>query len=1138
DTHVSFPAVDFSISSEFVAVHYLLIPRMFYITVVTLAVFLIFVSQGFSQVDYIMLLENCGWESYYDVSIRSLNLTSPNRTLSANLVCKTSFILKVPPPWDTNKYTLKVKVFHFDLNGPDSCIPYSERLSLQLHNGDYPKIVWCGKTFSEEMIFPAMSAPIEVIVVYSVGHYGLGSGFTLEFSKVYSSNWYSGQEQKVSASPKLLYSPYYPFDYSSFESFFVTLRAPPNSSVHVSSLDMNSDTCDDYPDRPFTIDGAAHCASGRLDLFIYSSSVPIELRASFVTERRRSFVLKYSSFVLESLNCTKNESYLISVDDQEKLLNINIINSLLTRCVIQISTLSDDKVVKLKLPTWNNFQIYENNAAVNISNVQYFQSQGKVVTILIFPLMNADLSTVSWNATAQAVNKGPDSSYFELTKDCNGSPLTGMDIFSLNSTVVSMGLRSDLTEFQMLIYLRDPSLVKVPNTPILQNSTSGYYAFNKSLGNARNLYCQWEIQTRKDLPLIQVKARSNFQASSSSTMHVYQGFQDSVLAIYDKFSPVGAGWLLSLTPLQIDVSIPDSDSPDFSFTYVYSNTTGFTNSCGDQYLTASSFQQWASTPNFPNIYPSNDSCQWIIRKNSIHFGSKIALDFADLSGILCQDVANLTVSADSHGIIRLCDISTFSQSYKDDLVTVQLSSSTMIKPGIRFAYKQEEPAKVTCQTNFTMAEDTVYSLVYSGSSTMIEDCIYYLYPTSYDSSITLSVNVDFMFTNTMDVYVQQPQAGAANMWVPALRLDHVNYRKGNYTFEKSSPLKISVTWDYTPTIFLINAFISRKSCSYVELIATSTYGYLSSPYYPEHYQYDSVCQWHITADQGYIVLEFMDFLSDDSSKCSVTRLEIYAGSLANRSQIYSISSLPKSPLVTHSYELTLKYKSFYCGKNRGFKLKYYTFSESTTSPTTVAQADELSTSPAMIIGSVVACAIIVAILIAGILYSIRRRKLNRALQERTTVNYNRRTSAVYIFNPVIINNIPPPPYPGVESMGVPPPYSESARSDEYSTFELPPPYYAVGEESNVRSAGVNVSVTNTSGEHVFQPAEDSLTENVYNEIGDSASNVMTTTTPGSCPNAAFSASPAEHRPSQMTTAFNPGRPQRHHGRGNHSLGEL
>ncbi|XP_055871355.1 uncharacterized protein LOC106056309 isoform X1 [Biomphalaria glabrata] len=1030
----------------------------------TLKVILLFASEGSTYV-----LENCGWEFVNDASLVSFILTSPAGKLSHNLICSTAVVVKRKEN-ENNNLLLRVNTLRFNLSGPGTCIPHSERLTFSFRNEKDKDIVWCGKSYSEELFFPGESSFVEVLIEYKTGMYGLGTGFSLQFSKV-GSQFNSNQELKVLPTPKLLYSPFYPFASNYFPSRYnINLQAPEDYFVHISSTEMNLNSLEDCG---LEIDGVTYCGNKKFDIIVKSSTVSVKFLNQY--RDKQTFVLMYSTISQEMLGCL-NQTTTLNVTEQEKILQLNLLYSLSVNCMLQFNT-SREKVIQFKFSLCNNFIIYDNGTVVNVSNIQYYRSHSHLVSVAVYSPTSLTALGLPCNLSVQAVDNdwlasihlseysllwittelmnnqgafqiesdeaigikilnsasqpepvskylilsnGPDSSYFELTKDCNGNLLSNTEIFSLRSSVVTAEFRaSQLSEFQILMYPQGFVNVNTPTTPLFGN-----FSFNLSRQNTGNLHCHWEIPKSNAYISVKFQTKNQFQKYFNNQMLISEGSQENVIALFDQAFSENA-WLFAQQKLLVDVRIDNyvGETSPFGFNYTYSDVSGLYNNCFNKYVYTTTSRQTVATPNFPDFYYRLIKCRWIISKSSSQLGSQMYIDFPKLLYEMCRDKASLIMSTNSFDGIDLClKTPSYSRIYNDQTVYVDFTAKNFSYPGFEFAFYHKEPESVRCgQSNLYV--DKVYSLVYSGSSTSVRDCIFVLASQSSFSVITLVLNERLYSINTVAIFGKDEEE---DTWTKLLQLDSNSILKEKYRFQRKL-LQIVVSWDYLYKPFQMYAYMNFSLFNPDEILSTT-----SSP---------------LTSDQT------------------------------------SDSQLP------------------------------------------------------IFVGTFVACVIIAALLIAGIIYCYRKKKLERARHEReSSVNFNRRTSAIFIFNPVIINNAPPPPYPGLSNI-----YSEVASVDEGTELELPPPYTRVA-----RGPNTNTPVAQDSGGYLNPVAS------VYDDIDTPDSNMASNAEvhpPAYTPeeNRIATAPPAYTPPSQSRTANaqlnaarsgNVSRHQRAHVRGNNSLGEL
>ncbi|CAL1535143.1 unnamed protein product [Lymnaea stagnalis] len=665
---------------------------------------------------------------------------------------------------------------------------------------------------------------------------------------------------------------------------------------------------------------------------------------------------------------------------------------------------------------------------------------------------------------------GPDKSFFELTRDCRGLPRSDMAIFSEGGPhVVTVVIRNTSnTEFWLYLGPADPSQAML-KTEFKDNSSFNSYSLIKSL-KVKNLFCRWEIQGSM-LP-VTIQARNNFNVLSNNSFVVKQVLslddpRPKAEAEYDQDTPDDT-LMYSFYPVVITVSIVDQDSqyqsPDFSFGYQQDIYLINQSSYNYSNLKALNQEQIVQTPYYPHFYPSNIYYSWTIKNTPTQEASVIVLTFPDLSSVLCSDtsVLNISTSINVAGDIfgqpsRICGKRSLTQYYDASSVKVEFTTNFIIKPGFQFFFYHEASSvqQYNCGSNITLQERVSSYLMYvQRASDQSQDCYFYLYPTSHDSSITLRIDLDFQYGNNLIVYSMKPSVISSTKyrWQEVLSLNQQNKQTGNFTFAQST-LAVKAHFDYMPANFKIRALLSRDSCLDVILEATTVDNYLASPRYPEPYPISTVCKWNIISKQGNIILETVDYiLKGLSYSCANDYLLVYVGPIQDQNLLWRYCS--PEQFNSSANEITVVFKPDQSFKTLGFRLKFYARPTSILT-TSSSYPDDTSAPPSMILGSVIGCIIFAVLLFAAVILIIKKRRMaNRLPRREPRVYMNRRESTIFIVNPVIINNMSPPPYPGLEPDSLlsnvpsifasPPPYSERAQTEEddstYHNIDLPPPY--------------------------------------------------------------------------------------------------
>ena len=97
----------------------------------------------------------------------------------------------------------------------------------------------------------------------------------------------------------------------------------------------------------------------------------------------------------------------------------------------------------------------------------------------------------------------------------------------------------------------------------------------------------------------------------------------------------------------------------------------------------------------------------------------------------------------------------------------------------------------------------------------------------------------------------------------------------------------------------------------------NSYGYLTSPNYPQDYENNLDCRWTIKAPVGNIIkLSFLDFYTDTDSS---DELYIYDGANVHGQLLETISGAYSHPFVSKANNINLKFATNYA--KRGFRIK-------------------------------------------------------------------------------------------------------------------------------------------------------------------------------------------------------------------------
>ncbi|KAK6192793.1 hypothetical protein SNE40_004206 [Patella caerulea] len=246
--------------------------------------------------------------------------------------------------------------------------------------------------------------------------------------------------------------------------------------------------------------------------------------------------------------------------------------------------------------------------------------------------------------------------------------------------------------------------------------------------------------------------------------------------------------------------------------------------------------------------------------------------------------------------------------------------------------------------------------------------------------------------------------------------------------------------------------ITRKiTCSVerpLQLTASTTVQYFTSPNYPNNYENDQYCQWRITT-ANYKTIRFEVIDSDLGPKPAhddADYVKVYDGYNRKGDLLGKLYSTYTPTYVSSDFHLFIEFKSNSNGVYKGFKVKYYTTSDSVPNslPDGVSVEISLIDTSAGAIGGIVSTIAFLIICMCVILRDPCRIRKNRqrrqSRQSSQTVVYDANSTSSpppysEVRNPEY--DIAPPSYPENIPSVAPPPYSElPAYEDAAINYEI------------------------------------------------------------------------------------------------------
>ncbi|XP_055957529.1 neuropilin-1a-like isoform X2 [Patella vulgata] len=247
---------------------------------------------------------------------------------------------------------------------------------------------------------------------------------------------------------------------------------------------------------------------------------------------------------------------------------------------------------------------------------------------------------------------------------------------------------------------------------------------------------------------------------------------------------------------------------------------------------------------------------------------------------------------------------------------------------------------------------------------------------------------------------------------------------------------------YVLLIFISIIIGNSETCSVgrpLELTASSTAQYFTSPNYPSKYRNDQYCQWRITSDYKVIRFEVID--SDLGPKPAYDKedyVKVYDGYNRHGDFLGKLNSNYTPTYFSSGSYLYIEFRSNAYGVYKGFKVKYYTMSD------IVPEEGSSSNEHYRELGGVLGFITMLCIFLCTFMCIIwRKRKIKIQRQSRSnrqTVVFNTSNNTVLVVPPVYDanNTSSPPPYTRVTN----PEYDIAAPSYPGNIPSVPPPPYS------------------------------------------------------------------------------------------------
>nr|XP_039268068.1 cubilin-like [Styela clava] len=336
-----------------------------------------------------------------------------------------------------------------------------------------------------------------------------------------------------------------------------------------------------------------------------------------------------------------------------------------------------------------------------------------------------------------------------------------------------------------------------------------------------------------------------------------------------------------------------------------------------------------TSPNYPNTYPANTDCEWVI---DVGKGSTVVIEF-EVFEIEEEEVCEFDYVAMYDGnstsdtlLLKTCGrtLPPLVQSY-DNLMLFQFHSDPFTAHmGFKAHYSAGCGGKIIASNSKSNA---ITSPNYPNNYPADANCTWTISAPQPNGRITLQ------FTQ-LDLYSNVTYNG------PCGPYDYIQILGGKTTSSpefgtycgSTVPAKFTSFGDALTVIFVSQSDFQRSGFRFLYTSSTSgcggeltaQSGYFNSPNYPQEYPVDTDCTWIISSSPGNrIELTFMDFSIEEHENCAFDYVQIREGS-ANGPSLARLcgSTLPANVSSIAGHILYVKFHSDVSTTAEGFQAYY------------------------------------------------------------------------------------------------------------------------------------------------------------------------------------------------------------------------
>lgn len=773
-----------------------------------------------------------------------------------------------------------------------------------------------------------------------------------------------------------------------------------------------------------------------------------------------------------------------------------------------------ESLVWINLVSWNDLGLLVRGGEEDVGNY----STCLQLSLKEFPSYTTSLSVSDYFY----VFSGWNESFAELGKACGRS---SSELLISRGSKMYIVVRQNLNTTRQHVWLNyqlrsghycEPDMVLLRSFGNVNRTLRSDVAYTSvvpshmspSVHYANNAVCRWLILPQDHTSFVQATTTYSslwkYHCVDNVTAYDYQvasGSRSKLLEWCGSELPVIMSSKGNSLLLQFAT---DATNTSVGFSVNYSSVL-LVNRCPSMAVVkAERTRQFLSSPNYPFNYPNGLDCRWRIEARRGVIKLTLLDVFISPEGTVCSLADFLVVydGWDRSGRILadLCSNKTGSAEMTSTGTYMLVhfhSNSGGTARGFRLQYETTDDSNlVHCngQVFVTNDEDREVTSPYHPQPYPGNTDCYWIVRGPLTHVVMLEVIA-------MDLPCDSPVIlydGSSDNSLMMASLCGTRYQRQYVTSQKSLYIRFRSTSNngHHGFKFRLRSWKSDGACtgSVAHLMAYSNKRFITSPGYPANYPPNSDCNWRIesTNRNMSVLVEIEDAQFEESVSCLRDSLTVYDGYGMGSKEIGKYCGDNSASFLSSETYLYLHFVSDDRIAYKGFRLSYKMVHHR-PSPTTPVPGHDLSSDSGVIIGGVMGG---VAFLITGITLFLcclgRCRRSRSSSQAEQTSGRQRAGSTVFVMNPVIVNQMaPPPPYPGLTNTSFvgddrPPAYPEAAMSF-LPHLDAPPSYSEAMLESHPPSPGTPTG----RGHHSSPPRQgeesghDSLAQNHADSVESS-----------------------------------------------------